>query len=72
VSAHRINLVRLRANLYAKGMGPDPRCEMCGRLVALKDWHPVQPCCRDCADDRAQASDDMLGEGPFLPEDSDA
>ena len=68
----RISLVRLRANLYAKGCTADPRCERCGRLVALKDWHPSEPCCRDCADDRAKASEDVWPATPFLPEDTDA
>jgi hypothetical protein len=70
-AAPRFNLRRLRANLYAKGCTELPRCERCGRLTALADWHPTEPACRECVTEQGRAFDDMLGDGPFLPEDSD-
>jgi hypothetical protein len=69
-AAPRYNLAHLRANLYAKGCEDLPRCERCGRLTALADFHPTEPACKECVTEQGRAFDDMLGDGPFLPEDA--
>jgi hypothetical protein len=44
-----------------------PRCDACGRLMAVRDMRPTG-LCTDCTAERSRAFE-MDDDGPFLPED---